>query len=1078
MTLRAIVGLSILFSVTAVPEGWGAEKLSVQALGARLASRPSGADAEALASDIRSWFGKDRAGKPNVINGASPKVEGLDTAWAIEVANAKTAAVVTSDGKTVPMLHIDGTPLFAATLPLAAGSAFRWTYVADGDKEGKKGQLEVYLDAPELAEIPGVPRGRLTQQKAWESQIYPKTKRDWWVYVPAQYTDSQPACVMVFQDGGGYRGFVPTVFDNLISKKEMPVTVAIFINPGTGPGEGGRGQRSVEYDTLSDRYSRFLLEEILPEVEKTVKLRHDPDSRAIAGISSGGICAWTVAWEHPDEFRKVLSWVGSFTNIASGKSGREGGHNYEAMIRKTPKKPIRVFLQDGANDLDNANGNWPLANQQMARALEFSKYDYKFVFGQGFHSNRQGRSILPDSLRWLWRDYKPEDSHAWLEDVAGEETLTWVRERNAESTSELAKSERFQTLERRILEMLDSNDRIPVIQKIGAYYYNFWRDAKNPRGLWRRTTLEEYKKAQPNWELVLDLDALGKAEKENWVWQGAQVLRPEHKLALISLSRGGADASVEREFDLPTKAFVDDGYRLPEAKSRVAWRGPDSVFVATDFGPGSLTRSGYPRIVKEWKRGTALADATVVFEGQPGDVGASAARDLTPGFERDFVVRGIASRTTEFFLRRDGRLIKIEKPDDAQASFHREWLLLRLRSNWKVDGTNYPAGALIATDLEAYLKGTRKFDLLFEPTERKSLARFSFTRHHVLLNELDNVRSRVSVLTHKDGRWVRESLPGVSEFGEVVAHAVDPEDSDAYFLDTTDFLTPSALAIGTVGGGPAQTLKQLPAFFDAKGLAVTQHEATSKDGTRIPYFEVARQNLTRDGKTPTLLNGYGGFEIPMLPSYRPTFGVAWLEQGGVYVLANIRGGGEFGPKWHQSALKENRHRAYEDFIAVAEDLIRRQVTSPAHLGVMGRSNGGLLVGNMLTRRPELFGAIVCGSPLLDMKRYSHLLAGASWMAEYGNPDVPADWSYIRTFSPYHNVEKTVRYPRTLFTTSTRDDRVHPGHARKMVAKMREQGHDVLLYENIEGGHGAAADNKQSAFMDALAFSFLWQELKK
>jgi prolyl oligopeptidase len=672
----------------------------------------------------------------------------------------------------------------------------------------------------------------------------------------------------------------------------------------------------------------------------------------------------------------------------------------------------------------------------------------------------------------------PDNPYIWLEEVAGEKALAWVKERNAESTGELTKSEPFQVLERRILQVLDSDARIPVIQRIPPYYYNFWRDAKNPRGLWRRTTLEEYRKAKPDWEVVLDLDALGKEEKENWVWHGAQVLRPEYKLALISLSRGGADASVTREFDLSTRSFVKDGYQLPEAKSRIAWRGPDSVFVGTDFGPGSLTQSGYPRIAKEWKRGTPLVEAVVIFEGQPSDMGVSAGRDLTPGFERDYIIRTPTFWTSEYFLRRDGKLIKIEKPDDARASLHREWLLLRLRSDWSVAGKTYPAGALIATDLEAYLKGARQFDVLFEPTERKSLAAFSPTRHHVLITELDSVRSRVSVLTHQDGRWLREPLPGVAEFGEVNAHAIDPMDSDDYFLETTDFLTPDTLALGTVGGGPAQALKQLPAFFDAKGLAISQHETVSKDGTRVLYFEVARKDLTQDGKNPTLLNGYGGFEIPMLPSYRPTFGVAWLEQGGVYVLANIRGGGEFGPKWHQAALKANRHKAYEDFIAVAEDLVRRQVTSRSHLGVMGRSNGGLLVGNMLTRRPDLFAAIVCGSPLLDMKRYSHLLAGASWMGEYGNPDVPEDWTYIHTFSPYHNVEKSVHYPRTLFTTSTRDDRVHPGHARKMVAKMREQGHDVLLYENIEGGHGAAADNKQAAFMDALAFSFLWRELKK
>jgi enterochelin esterase-like enzyme len=409
MSTRTGLGLLLLATSTLAPPAGAADTLSIPALSARLAAKPAGEDAQALAEDVRAWFGKDRTGKNNVIGGANPKVEGLETAWAIEAPEAKAAAVVTSDGKSLPLTRIGDTPIFAATYPFAHGSALRWKYIADGTRMLKQGQVEAYTDQPELAEKPGVPKGKLTHQKPWESQVFPNTRREWWVYVPAQYKDDQPACVMVFQDGGGYTGFVPTVFDNLIAKGEMPVTVAVFINPGTGPGEGGRGQRSVEYDTLSDRYARFLLEEILPEVEKTVKLRHDPESRAIAGISSGGICAWTVAWERPNEFRKVLSWVGSFTNIASGKTRREGGHNYEALIRKSPKKPIRVFLQDGANDLDNDNGNWPLANQQMAKALAFRNYDYQFVFGQGFHSNRHGRSILPDSLRWLWRDYKPGD---------------------------------------------------------------------------------------------------------------------------------------------------------------------------------------------------------------------------------------------------------------------------------------------------------------------------------------------------------------------------------------------------------------------------------------------------------------------------------------------------------------------------------------------------------------------------------------------------------------------------------------------------------------------------------------------
>jgi enterochelin esterase-like enzyme len=407
MRLRIAAGLSLLVTFLLAHPAGAADKMSVSAMGARLATHPTGDEARTLAEDIRTWFGKDRAGRPNVDSGANPKVEGLETAWAIEAPGAQRAAVVTSDHQTIPLIQVGDTPVFAATFPMAHGSAFSWAYVTDGTKTGRKGSVEAYNDPPDLSEQPGVPRGKLTHREPWLSKIYPGSRHEWWVYVPAQYKDDQPACVMVFQDGGDYTGFVPTVFDNLIAKGQMPVTVGVFINPGSGRGEDGRGQRSVEYDTLSDRYARFLLEEILPEVEKTVKLRHDPESRAIAGISSGGICAWTVAWERPDEFRKVLSWVGSFTNIASGKTRREGGHNYEALIRKTPPKPIRVFLQDGSNDLDNANGNWPLANQQMARALQFAGYDYQFVFGQGFHSNRHGRAILPDSLRWLWRDYKP-----------------------------------------------------------------------------------------------------------------------------------------------------------------------------------------------------------------------------------------------------------------------------------------------------------------------------------------------------------------------------------------------------------------------------------------------------------------------------------------------------------------------------------------------------------------------------------------------------------------------------------------------------------------------------------------------
>ena len=669
----------------------------------------------------------------------------------------------------------------------------------------------------------------------------------------------------------------------------------------------------------------------------------------------------------------------------------------------------------------------------------------------------------------------PEDRFIWLEDVTGDKSLDWARARNAESAKVLGTPDEV-ALEKRILDILDSKERIPGVQKLGPWYYNFWKDAKNPRGLWRRATLAEYRKPEPAWETVIDVDALGAAEKENWVWHGADCLKPGYKRCIVQLSRGGADADVVREFNLETKAFLRDGFSLPESKNSVGWLDPDHLYVGTDFGAGSMTTSGYPRIAKVWKRGAPLAQAETLYEGQPGDVAVVAFRDHTRGYERDFVLRAPTFFTNELYLRRDGKLVKIEKPDSAKANVHRDLLLFELRDDWTTGGRTYPAGALLASDFEGFMKGARRFDVLFEPSERRSLAAFSPTLNHVLVNELDNVKNRVYVLSRQDGNWTRESLPGMPEFGTVVATAVDDEESDDYFMTVTDYVTPTSLALGTIGKGPAEKLKQLPAFFDASGLAVSQHETTSQDGTRVPYFQVARKDLALDGKNPTLLYGYGGFEISMLPGYSGGVGAAWLEKGGVYVVANIRGGGEFGPKWHQAALKANRHKAYEDFIAVAEDLIRRKLTSTPHLGIQGGSNGGVLMGNMLTMRPDLWGAIVCQVPLLDMRRYHTLLAGASWMGEYGNPDDPDEWAFIEGFSPYHRLKAGVKYPPTLFATSTRDDRVHPGHARKMMALMSEMDQDVLYYENIEGGHGGAANNQQAAHMAALAYTFLWQKL--
>ncbi|MHA6206031.1 prolyl oligopeptidase family serine peptidase [Dyella soli] len=666
----------------------------------------------------------------------------------------------------------------------------------------------------------------------------------------------------------------------------------------------------------------------------------------------------------------------------------------------------------------------------------------------------------------------------WLENIDGPKQLDWVRQQNAETVRKYADSAEFRQLDQRLLEVLDSNERIPMVSKIGEHFYNFWRDKDHPRGLWRRTTLDEYRKDKPVWETVIDLDALATAEHENWVWHGAQCLKPDYQRCLVSLSRGGADASVVREFDLPGKRFVEGGFELPEAKSNVAWKDRDHLYVATDFGPGSMTTSSYPRIVKVWRRGTPLSSASVVHEVNHDDMTVSAMRDQTPGYERDFVTRQIAFYDTESFLRgKDGKLARIDVPSDANIDVHREWLLVEPRSDWTVGGKTYRSGSLLAAKFDDYMAGRRELTVLFEPTESTALDGYSWTRHQLILNVMDNVVNKLEVLTPQAGPWKRESLGGAPALSSIAAGGVDDDTSDDYFLTVTGFLQPTTLYYGTLGKGEAQAIKHSPDFFDASKYTVSQHFATSRDGTRVPYFEIAPRNLVADGNHPTLQYGYGGFEISLQPSYSGSVGRAWLEKGGVYVIANIRGGGEYGPRWHKAALKANRLRAYEDFAAVSQDLFARKITSPRHLGAMGGSNGGLLTGNMLTLYPQLYGAIVSQVALLDMQRYTHLSAGASWMAEYGDPDKPAEWSWIRTFSPYNNARAGQPYPPVLFTTSTRDDRVGPVHARKMYAKLQALGYDASFYENIEGGHGAAADNKQSAFMNALGYTYLWDHVK-
>ena len=669
-----------------------------------------------------------------------------------------------------------------------------------------------------------------------------------------------------------------------------------------------------------------------------------------------------------------------------------------------------------------------------------------------------------------------DDPYLWLEDVLGEKSIDWVKSHNQKTQVKLEADPSFATLRDDLLAILDSDARIPAISKHGDYYYNFWRDKKNERGLWRRTTLEEYKKTAPNWEILLDLDALGKAENENWVWSSVKLLRPDYTRALISLSRGGADATVTREFDIETKAYVADGFSRPESKGSMDWIDRNTVFVQTNFGDDSMTTSGYPRIAKRWRRGTPMSSAETIYEGKAIDMSISAIHDDSPGFERDFINRNIAFYNDElYYLSSTDQTIKIDTPNSANKSVFHEYLVLELRDPWNIDGQSFKAGALLITKFDAFLNGLRKFDVIFEPTATTALSSFSFTKSHILLNILDDVKNKLYVLTPAGDGWDRKPLIGAPALGTVNVSALDADDSNAFFMTTTNYLNPTALWMGAVDSTP-ELLKKLPDFFDASSLKISQHFAMSQDGTRIPYFMVAKKDLKLDKNNPTLLYGYGGFEISLQPNYSGSVGRAWTSQGGVYVVANIRGGGEYGPSWHQAALKANRLRAYEDFAAVARDLCLRKVTRPEKLGIQGGSNGGLLVGNMVTLYPDLFKAAVCQVPLLDMKRYSKLLAGASWMAEYGNPDDEAQWNFIQTYSPYQNVKADGKYPSVLFTTSTRDDRVHPGHARKMMARMEEQGHNVLYYENTEGGHGGAANNRQLAYMQAIAFTFLKQRL--
>ena len=665
------------------------------------------------------------------------------------------------------------------------------------------------------------------------------------------------------------------------------------------------------------------------------------------------------------------------------------------------------------------------------------------------------------------------DRYQWLEEVASERSQEWVRQQNARTQAEFTHAPLFKEIEQGIGTALNADASVIGVDTIGDHYYRLLVDETHPRGVWQRTASEERAEGAPEvWEPVIDVDALNKAENRAWVWQGAQCTVPGNDRCLITLSEGGTDASVTREFDLKTKSWVKGGFDRPLTKGQLSWIDRDTVYVSTDFGPGSMTASGYPRIVKRWKRGTPMAQAVTVFEAEPDDMMVTASHVGPP---YDIIVRLITFTDQETYLCfPDGRITKLDVPTSAEVSVHAGWVVLKLAAAWQVGETNWPAGSLIAARVDALLAGKHRFATLFMPTEHSSLTRFVWTKSFMVLNVLENVKNRLVVLEPQSGEWKRSALDNLPAGIALTVDAMDKDANDDVYVSGSDFLTPVTASIATIGS-PLEVAKRMPVAFDASRNVIEQHFATSRDGTRIPYFLVRPRDMAFDGGNVTVMEGYGGFGVSMLPQYSVAVGKGWLEKGGVYVLANIRGGGEYGPACHQAAVKANRHKAYKNFAAVAQDLIARKVTSASRLGIAGASNGGLLAGNMLMHYPQLIGAAVVQVPLLDMKRYPHLLAGPFWMDEFGDPD-SADWDYIRTFSPYHLFDATLDYPPVLFTTSTRDDRVHPAHARKMAAKMLDAGKDVHFYEAPEGGHSAAADNGQSAHLGALVFAFLWSKL--
>ncbi len=681
--------------------------------------------------------------------------------------------------------------------------------------------------------------------------------------------------------------------------------------------------------------------------------------------------------------------------------------------------------------------------------------------------------ILPGCGERKSKTSATDDPYLWLEEVEGEKALEWVKAQNRISDEAFTAQPLYSSLNERFLEVLNDRERLIMPSVSGRHVYNLWQDATNERGLWRRMTLDEFIRGKTEWQTVLDLDMLSAEENRKWVFKGASWLAPDYSRCLLSVSNGGKDEGVIREFDAVKGAFVEGGFSVDESKGSAAWVDLDHIVVATSYGPGTMTTSGYPGVVKLWTRGTDPAEAETLLEVDSSKMGIFVMGISSGGRQYTFINSRIGFYENEMFLYTKEGLKKIEIPSDIEfEGMFGDDLLLYLQSDWDVDGTIFSGGSLVSFSMASFLDGNRVVKTIYSPDKRSSFASLLTTKDYLVVSTLENVQSRLKLFSFNGQEWTGEAVP-VPEFGTVALVSSDDESND-FFFSFSNPVTPSTLYYGS--GSKITVLRQQKEYFDASRLVVNQYEAVSKDGTRVPYFIVHSAGMVYDGSNPTFIYAYGGFNSSTRPTYSAVTGIGWLEREGVYVIANIRGGGEFGPSWHHAALKEKRQNAYDDFYAVAEDLISRKITSPEFLGIDGGSNGGLLVGVAFTQRPDLYKAVVVEVPLLDMKRYSKLLAGASWMDEYGDPDKPEDWAYISKYSPYHNLSKKKTYPEVLFITSTKDDRVHPGHARKMAARMLDMGHSLYYHETIEGGHGAASTNSQRAEKWAMMYTYLDSKL--